>query len=259
MMSGKSPRKQPYVNGTKVYVFYENQRCQETDSEWWPAVVANSSGSGKKIVYTVIWSAEEDTDKGKQTIGIQHQYVFPCDFIDLGVKNTKALKAPPTSDPPVIPTIKKSSKRKTFRSPDRSKRIDTNVQTQMNIISSIQAQQTQMQIVLQNILALVERKPGAEEALIGNISRLSSLSGLSSLAWSEHGSVSGGSPPKKIADPAFASKEAAFANKAAAFGNNGAAVSSNTNRRLKRQKSNSSSGWKTAEEGGWTESELEDF
>ena len=259
-MAGKSPRRQPYVNGTKVYVFYENQRCRQTDSEWWPAVVANSSGSGKKIVYTVTWSADEDTDKGKQTSGIKHQYVFPCDFIDLGVKNTKASKAPPTSEPPVIPTIKKSSKRKTFRSPDRSKRIDTNVQTQMNIISSIQAQQTQMQIVLQNILALVERKPGAEEALIGNISRLSSLSGLSSLAWSEHGSVSGGSPPKKKEDPAFANKETAFSNKETAFSSKEAAFGNNgADGGVKRQKSNSSGGWKTAEEGGWTESEIDDF
>ena len=84
--------------------------------------------------------------------------------------------------------------------------------------------------------------------LIGNISRLSSLSGLSSLAWSESGSVSGGSPSKTIGVQNFADKEAAFAAKGAPFSNDG----------VKRQKSSSSSGtWKTASDGGWTQSDSE--
>ena len=95
-------------------------------------------------------------------------------------------------------------------------------------------------------MALVEQKPGAQEALIGNISRLSSLSGLSSLAWSENGSVSGGSPSKTNGVQNFADKEAAFAAKGASFSSDG----------TKRQKSTSSmDSWKTASDGGWTQSE----
>lgn len=259
-MAGKSPRKTPYTNGTKVYVFYESNRCQETNSEWWPATIVGSAGVGKKITYTVMWEAEEDTDRGRRTSGVQHQYVVPSHFLNTSEpsilnegSNTEQRK---TQSLPNIPTFDnngiRSKKRpsSTYRSPGRSKRIDDNVRTQMNIISSIQAQQTQMQIVLQNILALVEQKPGAQEALIGNISRLSSLSGLSSLAWSENGSVngsvSGGSPSKKNGVQNFADKEAAFAAKGAPFSDGGA----------KRQKSTSSmDSWKTASDGGWTQSD----
>lgn len=259
-MAGKSPRKTPYTNGTKVYVFYEGNRCQETNSEWWPATIVGSAGVGKKITYTVMWEAVEDTDRGKRTAGVQHQYIFPSNhltFSEDGAKmepvakvnserKTQSLPNLPSFDNGEIRSKKRSSS--TYRSPGRSKRIDDNVRTQMNIISSIQAQQTQMQIVLQNILALVEQKPGAQEALIGNISRLSSLSGLSSLAWSESGSVSGGSPSKTIGVQNFADKEAAFAAKGAPFSNDG----------VKRQKSSSSSGtWKTASDGGWTQSDSE--
>lgn len=255
-MAGKSPRKTPYTNGTKVYVFYESNRCQETNSEWWPATIVGSAGVGKKITYTVMWEAEEDTDRGRRTSGVQHQYVVPSHFLNTSEpsilnegSNTEQRKArSPPNRPPnesAIRTIS-SRKRSTYRSPGRSKRIDDNVQTQMNIISSIQAQQTQMQIVLQNILALVEQKPGAQEALIGNISRLSSLSGLSSLAWSENGSVSGGSPSKTNGVQNFAEKEAAFAAKGSSISNGG----------VKRQKSTiSMDSWKTASEGGWTQSD----
>ena len=256
-MAGKSPRKAPYANGTKVYVFYESNRCQETNSEWWPATIVGSAGVGKKITYTVMWEAEEDTDRGRRTSGVQHQYVVPSHFLNTSEpsilnegSNTEQRKArSPPNRPPSESAIRTISgrKRSTYRSPGRSKRIDDNVQTQMNIISSIQAQQTQMQIVLQNILALVEQKPGAQEALIGNISRLSSLSGLSSLAWSENGSVSGGSPSKTNGVQNFADKEAAFAAKGAPFSNDGA----------KRQKSTSSiNSWKTASDGGWTDSDF---
>lgn len=249
-MAGKSPRKTPYTNGTKVYVFYESNRCQETNSEWWPATIVGSAGVGKKITYTVMWEAEEDTDRGKRTSGVQHQYIFPSNHLTFSEdganseRKTQSLPNLPSFDNSEIRSKKRSSS--TYRSPGRSKRIDDNVRTQMNIISSIQAQQTQMQIVLQNILALVEQKPGAQEALIGNISRLSSLSGLSSHAWSENDSVSGGSPSKNNGVQNFADKEAAFAAKGAPFSSDGA----------KRQKSTIfMDSWKTASEGGWTQSD----